>query len=51
MVSGPTFHSGPSFAKVLYKQLNDEVARDGRAKKYTNKIYRDNHIHYTDVLS
>ena len=25
--------------------MKDEVNRDGRAKKYTNKICRDNHIH------
>ena len=24
-------------------------SRDGRVKKYTNKIYRDNHIHYTSL--
>ena len=24
-------------------------SRDGRAKKYTNKICRDNHIHYTSL--
>ena len=29
-------------------KLKDEVARDGRAtaKKYTNKICRDNHVQY-----
>ena len=29
---------------------NNEIegrSRDGRAKKYTNKICRDNHVHYT----
>ena len=25
-------------------------SRDGRAKKYTNKICRDNHVHYTVVI-
>jgi hypothetical protein len=24
-------------------------SRDGRAKKYTNKIYGDNHVHYTSL--
>jgi hypothetical protein len=28
-------------------KLKDAWSRDGRAKKYTNKIYGDNHIHYT----
>ena len=31
---------------------NNEIegwSRDGRAKKYTNKICRDNHVHYTFV--
>ena len=33
------------------KQLNkiEEWSRDGRAKKYTNKIYGENHIHYTSL--
>ena len=26
-----------------------ETSRDGRAKKYTNKIYRDNHIRYASL--
>ena len=31
---------------------NNEIegrSRDGRAKKYTNKICRDNHVHYTSL--
>ena len=27
-------------------KLKDKLSRDGKVKKYTNKIYRDNHIHY-----
>ena len=35
------------------KQLNkiEGWSRDGRVIKYTNKICRDNHIHYTSLLS
>ena len=34
-----------------YKKNNeiDGWSRDGRAKKYTNKICGDNHIHYTSL--
>ena len=35
----------------IKKQLNkiEGLSRDGRAKKYTNKICGDNHIHYTSL--
>ena len=37
---------------IIISIKNNEIegwSRDGRIKKYTNKIYRDNHIHYTSL--
>ena len=30
-------------------KLKDEVGRDGRAKKYVNKICKDSHVQYTSL--
>ena len=43
-----TTYYGYHFLQYIYyyMKLKDEVVRDSRVKKYTNKICRDNHIHY-----
>ena len=34
------------FVILLFSRAN---SRDGRTKKFTNKICRDNHVHYTSL--